>query len=1066
MSMKLHAVIVGLFVIVFAAISIADVKSDAKITSISAGQNHSLILTQNKFSWGCGYNSYYQLGVGDQNNRWTPVRVHGFNNNGFLGDINDVSAGNIHSLALDANSSVWAWGYNYYGQIGDNSQYVAYTPVLVHGVNNSGYLKNIVAISASQNGEHSLATDSNNLCYAWGFNNKGQLGDGSTVDKLTPIKVHAGEQNPGHPNYDIQDIVSVSAGEDHSMALDANGLVYTWGQNSYDKDGISKGRLGAGNTTADSNNLPVKVHGVNNTGYLENIVAVSAGWNHCMAMEDYNLFDPNYKGRVYTWGWGGSTSYSAGGRLGNGSTTNQPTPVRVKAGEQDPNDLEGIIAIAAGEGHSMFLTAGGQVLCTGDNTSGQLGNNTTTTSTVPVKVLGRDGVGYLNDIVAISAGAWHSLALDRNGTVWAWGRNNTGVYATGRLGLGSSSTITLTPQPVHVVYNLTKQNFCFTIAEAINSADNNNIIEASKGTYFEQVNFPDKHLTLRSTDPNDPTIVAGTAIHIRASAGNDYTVRIINNAGSVLAGFRLTGGTYAPVYCGYSSSVKITNCAISDAVYGIVCKNAGVDITACDVNTPEGIYFNPNSNSDVNITSCNFDCSNDAIHCQHSTINVSDCNIVGGFIGVNSDASMSTVAGSVIRNCSGFGIDSSDSGLNVVDCNISGNGNGIMYNPGHDLYSISIANSIIENNSGNGIKFGCSDYERDLSPEVSIHNNVIRSNYRGIAFYSVVEGTRQGIVANYIEAYITNNLIYDNAEEGIYLWITDMDFNAYIRNNTITKDANGIVLFYEDTGYNPYSGYIPQFPYVDIKNCILWGNSSYDIIRSDCYPERCYTFGVSYSCIEDGYAGETNINTDPCFVNPENDNFHLDPNSRCIDSGNSSGIPDTETDIDSEERVIDGDADGIAVVDMGADEFYWPKADFNHDEIVNFLDYAILAKAWRTASGNPGYNETCDLQNDNHIDCNDLALFCDDWLWQAPWGEGVGEMMMGGEGMSESLVVTEEALLFEPLPEPPASQMTSAEVEQLLNRLTEIWLNNEKFRQGVDYDVLLRLMEHLKKQAE
>jgi len=112
LSKKWNFVVGLFFVFLVTNLSIADWKDNAKAVKISGGADHSLVLTEDKHPWGCGYNLYYQLGLGDQNNRWTPVRVHGFNNNGFLGDINDVSAGYIHSLALDANSSVWAWGYN------------------------------------------------------------------------------------------------------------------------------------------------------------------------------------------------------------------------------------------------------------------------------------------------------------------------------------------------------------------------------------------------------------------------------------------------------------------------------------------------------------------------------------------------------------------------------------------------------------------------------------------------------------------------------------------------------------------------------------------------------------------------------------------------------------------------------------------------------------------------------------------------------------------------------------------------------------------------------------------
>jgi alpha-tubulin suppressor-like RCC1 family protein len=136
---------------------------------------------------------------------------------------------------------------------------------------------------------------------------------------------------------------------------------------------------------------------------LQHIVAISAGWDHCMALEEYEEYDalegefnpgypgpdPNHKGRVYTWGnngpgygggpapWGQPWERSVGGRLGNGTigdSNSASTPVLVLAGEQEPNDpnayLEGIIAVSGGEGHSMALDVNGFVYCWGDNQYG------------------------------------------------------------------------------------------------------------------------------------------------------------------------------------------------------------------------------------------------------------------------------------------------------------------------------------------------------------------------------------------------------------------------------------------------------------------------------------------------------------------------------------------------------------------------------------------------------------------------------------------------------------------------------------------------------------------------
>jgi len=113
------------------------------------------------------------------------VRVHGPGDVGFLDDINDFDAGWMHSLALDINGFVWAWGNNKVGQLGDNKESgnTSDTPIQVHGYNNIGFLDDITAVAAGRSGWHSLAVDANSLVWAWGKNHVGQLGDGGEEDE-------------------------------------------------------------------------------------------------------------------------------------------------------------------------------------------------------------------------------------------------------------------------------------------------------------------------------------------------------------------------------------------------------------------------------------------------------------------------------------------------------------------------------------------------------------------------------------------------------------------------------------------------------------------------------------------------------------------------------------------------------------------------------------------------------------------------------------------------------------------------------------------------------------------
>jgi hypothetical protein len=113
-------------------------------------------------------------------------------------------------------------------------------------------------------------------------------------------------------------------------------------------------------------------------------------------------------------------------------------------------------------------------------------------------------------------------------------------------------------------------------------------------------------------------------------------------------------------------------------------------------------------------------------------------------------------------------------------------------------------------------------------------------------------------------------------------------------------------------------------------------------------------------------------------ISIDSDDLHLDGTSQCKDVGDPNGDYD-ETDIDGESRIKYGR------VDIGADEYYWSPADIDEDGYVNFIDYATVAAAWMTDSGDGNYDEDCDLEDDNSIDISDLALFCEDWLWQAAW---------------------------------------------------------------------------------
>jgi len=293
--------------------------------AVSGGEDHAMVLMEDGTVWTCGDNYYKQLGVAEDNEPlYSSVLMQVLDGemnttSNYIEDVNDISAGWKHSMALDSSSHVWTWGDNDDGQLGyGGPPGQRTTPVQVltgqQDPNNATYLSNIVDISAGRSGTHSLAVDSIGYCYGWGYDNKGQVGNGDPPTQN--LKIPNRVRGVGGTGY-LQNIVAVSAGEFHSMALSSDGNVYTFGDDV-------EGQLGDGNGDGQTGKKtsPVKVlsgeQSISNT-YLENIIAVSAGWEHSMALDS--------DGYVYTWGSNHKGfSGAEGGRLGNGRAGTEAFP--------------------------------------------------------------------------------------------------------------------------------------------------------------------------------------------------------------------------------------------------------------------------------------------------------------------------------------------------------------------------------------------------------------------------------------------------------------------------------------------------------------------------------------------------------------------------------------------------------------------------------------------------------------------------------------------------------------------------------------------------------------------
>ena len=316
-----------------------------------------------------------------------------------------VASGTLHSLALTSDGLVYAWGDGTYGALGNYSTTSSSVPVAVNTTSGVSALagKTVVAIAAGA--YHSLALASDGTVYSWGNNANGELGNNSTTSYTVPVAVNTVS---GTSVLAGKTVTSISAGGYHSLALASDGTVYAWGSNA-------DGELGT-NSTVDSY-VPVAVNMVNGTSSLagKTVTAISAGRFHGLALAS--------DGAVHSWG------YNAAGALGNNTTSTSLVPVAVNVAS-GTSALAGkvVTAISAGGWHNLSLANDGKVYAWGNNANGQIGNNSTVNALVPVAVNTVSGTSALagKTVTAINAEEYHSMALASDGTFTAWGSNYNG----------------------------------------------------------------------------------------------------------------------------------------------------------------------------------------------------------------------------------------------------------------------------------------------------------------------------------------------------------------------------------------------------------------------------------------------------------------------------------------------------------------------------------------------------------------------------------------------------------------------------------------------------------------
>ena len=365
------------------------------VVSVAADSQGSLALTAGGLVYAWGDNNHGQLGIGtsDADAHITPVQVDVISNVVALAGGGDTAPngqaqiGGDTNLALLSDGTVWGWGLNNLGQLGNGTTSDSNVPTPVLGADGSP-LRNVVAIAAS--GSHSLALKSDGTVWAWGRTTCGQLGEASTTCDPNDTSFSAAPvQVPGLANIAA---IATSAAAYHSLALRNDGTVWAWGDNRF-------GQLGIGASDLNAHPTPAQVIDPSDpTGFLTGMAAIGAAagpGGHSMALKA--------NGPIYTWGENGT------GEEGNGT---QGTASSVPTQTLGLNDG---ITIAAGIFHNIAIAADHTVWTWGNNGSGQLGYTGTDKSscqfsqpcqTTPQQVPG------LSNVQAIAAGHSHTLAVE------------------------------------------------------------------------------------------------------------------------------------------------------------------------------------------------------------------------------------------------------------------------------------------------------------------------------------------------------------------------------------------------------------------------------------------------------------------------------------------------------------------------------------------------------------------------------------------------------------------------------------------------------------------------------
>jgi parallel beta-helix repeat protein len=488
-------------------------------------------------------------------------------------------------------------------------------------------------------------------------------------------------------------------------------------------------------------------------------------------------------------------------------------------------------------------------------------------------------------------------------------------------------------------------------------------VHVAAGTYLENITLKNG-VALIGAGAGDAVIDGGASGSVVTSTGCD--------ANTFLEGFTLTGGigttvgeyTYGGGMYNEGSSPTVANCKfIGNEASG----GGGMDNRVGSRPTVTNCTFSGNSvnyggggmanrvGSSPTVTNCTFSgntAGNDGgggmFNYNNSSPTVTNCTFSGN--SVNKGGGMANRVGSspTVTNCTFSG-------------NTAGNGGGMYNNEGS---SPTVTNCNFIGNSAD--YYGGGMFNDSSSPTVTnctFGGNTADLDGGGMCNYS------------YSSPMVTNCTFSGNSAEdnggGMY---NNGYSNPTVTNCTLAGNvaANGSALAADSYNQNYPSN-------VQLTNCVLRNDGN------EIYNNDNSTIEITYSNIQGGWAGigTGNIDADPCFIDAASGNLRLKSASPCIDAGDNNAANPAATDLDEHPRIIDGDCDENATVDMGAYEFnYAYMGDLDYNCSVDFFDFSIFSRAWMTKVGDPYWDWACDMSDphDDYIDWRDVAILCGNWL--------------------------------------------------------------------------------------